>query len=66
MLEDFRGVFEPLLSPSAFAEVRIEGNSLAWPDGADIDPLVLWAVTGEPIVFNDGSVAPGYEDRVRH
>lgn len=35
-------VFEPLKAdPELFRAVRIEGDSIAWPNGADIDPDVL-------------------------
>jgi hypothetical protein len=34
-------VFEPLKDPVYFAKVFIEGSSVAWPNGADLDPLVL-------------------------
>lgn len=35
-------VFEPLkANPDLFRAVRIEGPTIAWPNGADIDPDVL-------------------------
>ena len=36
-------VFEPLRDPALFRQVRVdaEGGTVAWPTGADIDPLVL-------------------------
>jgi hypothetical protein len=35
-------VFEPLKAdPALFRSVRIEGPTIAWPNGADIDPDVL-------------------------
>lgn len=35
-------VFEPLLSdPEMFRKVRVEGGTVVWPNGADIDPVVL-------------------------
>ena len=35
-------VFEPLKEdPELFRAVRIEGPTIAWPNGADIDPDVL-------------------------
>lgn len=39
----FKGIFEPLLDLDYFAKVAIEdgGGSICWPNGADIDPLVL-------------------------
>ena len=45
----FKGVFEPLLDPAEFARVAVnaEAGCLEWPNGADIDPDVLyWWVTG--------------------
>jgi hypothetical protein len=49
----WKGVFEPLRDPQRFAEVRVdpELGTIVWPNGADIDPDVLYsAVTGTPIV----------------
>jgi hypothetical protein len=35
-------IFEPLKAdPELFRAVKIEGDSIAWPNGADIDPDVL-------------------------
>jgi hypothetical protein len=50
----FRGVFEPLKNPDFFARVFVNPGSgtVAWPNGADLDPDVLYGmVTGKPIVF---------------
>jgi hypothetical protein len=47
---NFRGVFEPLRDPDYFAQVRVDSNigAVAWPNGADLDPDVLYArVTGK-------------------
>lgn len=44
-LEPFlRGpIFEPIRNdPALFRDVRIEGGTIAWPNGADIDPDVLY------------------------
>jgi hypothetical protein len=35
-------MFEPLRDPARFAEVSIEYNTLAWPDGADWAPETLY------------------------
>lgn len=42
---EFRGVFEPLLEPGFFARVRVVADSgtIEWPNGADLDPLVLYS-----------------------
>jgi hypothetical protein len=36
-------VFEPLADPEFFAQVRVDGElgTVVWPNGADLDPLVL-------------------------
>jgi len=41
----FEGVFAPLRDPAVFAHVRIhpELGTLAWLNGADLDPDVLYA-----------------------
>ena len=46
------GVFAPLEDPSYFAQVTVDGElgTICWPNGADIDPLVLYCrVTGAPL-----------------
>lgn len=48
----FFGVFEPLADPTFFAQVRVDPDlgTVVWPNGADLDPLVLRArVTGEAL-----------------
>ena len=48
----FEGVFAPLRDRAKFLEVRVnrEVGTIAWPNGADLDPDVLYAlITGEPI-----------------
>jgi hypothetical protein len=40
---EFRGVFADLRDPVRFAEVRVvpDWGTIAWPNGADLDPDVL-------------------------
>ena len=40
----FDGVFEALRDPQVFASVRLNGElgTVVWPNGADIDPVVLY------------------------
>ena len=54
----FRGVFEPLRDPAYFAQVRVhpELGTVLWPNGADLDPEVLYGrVTGTPILQEHGA-----------
>jgi hypothetical protein len=49
----FRGVFEPLRDPDYFAQVCVdpELGTVSWPNGADLDPDVLYGrITGTPIL----------------
>jgi hypothetical protein len=51
----FEGVFEPLSDPGFFSQVRVdeEAGTIVWPNGADLDPLVLHSkVTGIPIALD--------------
>ena len=48
----FRGVFAELRERERFLEVRVDPDlgTIAWPNGADMDPDVLYAaVTGAPL-----------------
>jgi hypothetical protein len=37
------GVFEPIRSnPAFFEQMTVENDTIAWPNGADIDPDVLY------------------------
>lgn len=53
-LIELTGVFEPLKDAEEFAKVRVdpELGTFCWPNGADLDPQVLYSkVTGQPIPF---------------
>lgn len=48
----FEGIFAPLKERVYFLQVRVdpEVGTIVWPNGADLDPLVLYSqVTGIPI-----------------
>ena len=48
----FTGVFAPLKDKTYFAQVRVDADigTICWPNGADLDPDVLYAaITGEAI-----------------
>ncbi len=34
-------LFKPLKDPDYFAKAFVDENSVAWPNGADVDPLIL-------------------------
>ena len=44
-------VFEPLRDPEEFAKARLEGWTVAWPNGADFAPEFLYELEpeGEPV-----------------
>ena len=48
----FEGVFAPFADPEQFRTVRVsaDAGTVVWPNGADLDPDVLYAkVAGEPV-----------------
>ena len=48
----FEGVFEPLRDAAAFAALAVSPDlgTICWPNGADLDPDVLYArITGHEI-----------------
>ena len=49
----FHGVFAPLADARRFAEVFVspEIGTICWPNGADLDPDVVYSkVSGKPVV----------------
>jgi hypothetical protein len=51
-LVPFQGVFEPLQDPNEVAKVKVdpESGTVSWPNGADLDPDVLYArISGQEI-----------------
>jgi len=58
-LVKFRGVFAPLRNRDYFVQVRVNPDigTICWPNGADLDPDVLYAlVTNEPILVSEPRV----------
>lgn len=50
----FEGVFAPLEDPAVFGQVKVdpELGTIVWPNGADLDPDVLYAaLSGTAIQF---------------
>ena len=48
----FHGIFEALRDPAEFRRVYVdpEAGTIVWPNGADLDPLVLYSeITGRSI-----------------
>lgn len=57
----FTGVFAPLKDRACFVQVYVNPDvgTICWPNGADIDPDVLYAlVSGEPIPSFDQPSIP--------
>lgn len=57
----FEGVFAPLLDSARFSEVRVhpEIGTVCWPNGADLDPDVLYArISGNPIRLGSKETPP--------
>jgi hypothetical protein len=55
-------IFEPIRNdPLLFRSMRVEGGTIAWPNGADIDPDVLyhglkpaWAAASDASDYKNG------------
>ncbi len=48
----FQGIFAPLRNPAYFAQVAVNPDigTVAWPNGADLDPVVVYMmVTGQAL-----------------
>jgi hypothetical protein len=58
-LVKFEGVFAPLRDRDYFVQVRVNPDigTICWPNGADLDPDVLYAlITNEPILVSEPKV----------
>ncbi|MEY2984959.1 MAG: hypothetical protein RLZZ568_1576 [Cyanobacteriota bacterium] len=46
LLLQFTGIFDPLKDPEYFTQVKVnpELGTIQWPNGADLDPGVLYEV----------------------
>ena len=60
-LEDRDGVFTPLRDPEFFAQVRVdpEIGTIAWPNGADLAPEVLYERAASHLVRQPRHEAAG-------
>lgn len=59
-LIEFKGVFSPLQDLQELARLRVdpETGTVCWPNGADLDPDVLYAVaSGVPIDVKEAAPA---------
>lgn len=54
-------VFEPLRDPATFASVTVDesGDTIAWPNGADLDPDVIYGTRSSRM----GSAGPSFHSR---
>ena len=54
----FRGVFAPLKDPAYFSQVRVDPDlgTVSWPNGADLDPDVLYG----QLVSNSDDLVSGW------
>jgi hypothetical protein len=54
IVDDYTGIFEPLLDDGFFREVSVSADlgTIVWPNGADLCPDVLYSIaSGKPIVI---------------
>jgi hypothetical protein len=57
-LVEFTGVFAPLKDRAYFVQAYVNADigTVCWPNGADLDPDVLYAtITGEPIDVSEAA-----------
>ena len=56
----FRGMFEPLRDPAYFARVRVDPDlgTVAWPNGVDLDPDVLYGRITGTVPLEDWDIHP--------
>lgn len=56
-------IFEPIRNnPSLFRAMQVEGGTIAWPNGADIDPDVLYY--GLRPAWDETADTSDYEDQL--
>ena len=60
---EFKGIFAALRDDKEFAKVQIhpELGTVVWPNGADLDPDVLYSIlSGKPIAKPEARAAPTF------
>ncbi len=65
----FTGVFEPLKEPSYFERVEVDNElgTIRWPNGADLDPDVLYAlVSEEPLPDFESKILAVAEEKAKY
>lgn len=55
LIDSYQGIFAPLLDPDFFRQVQVdtELGTICWPNGADVDPDMLYALaSGKALLVN--------------
>ena len=68
VIGEFTGVFAPLADPAEFSLLRVdpECGTICWPNGANIDPVVLYcALKGIPVPSFEERSAPAAQTHPR-